>query len=550
MMRGSSIGRPCGNQGAGVTLLALMVAVPVAAQTIDGVGLGVGLAPSIAPALPGGIAAGGGLQLPGAGRSFRLVPRVSITETITDNATLSSTNRQVEAITQPSVGVSILSSGGRVRGFFNYTLTGLLYARGTSPNTLQNALTSTSTTELIEKRAYVDVTSTISQQAVSALGTQSVDPALAAANRTEVRTLSVSPYLRGQVADLASYELRAARTATHTTSALVSNSTTTLVSARLTGTGVGRRVNWAADASHQVYEYSAGRRTEADRVNGLLLLTVDPQLRVTLNAGGETSNLAALEKDSRFVDGLRADWLPSPRTTLVADIQQRFFGKAHTLSFAHRTPRSAWLYTDVKDVSATGLAAAAGSQNTLFDLFYNSAIFVSREPDPAARRALVDAFLLGNGLNSATPVTTGYLASSATVRRLQQLSFTLLGIRDTLTFRATRSDAQRIDTVIRGNNDFATFGRLQQQGLSVNYSHRLTPQSSLGVILAQQRNTGSDSTSGSASQSTTLRSAVAILSGTLGYRLRGSLSARHSRFDNATAPYRESSLIANLSLQF
>ena len=209
--------------------------------------------------------------------------------------------------------------------------------------------------------------------------------------------------------------------------------------------------------------------------------------------------------------------------------------------------RSAWAYSDMKDVSATGLNAGVGVQGTLFDLFYNA--FASREPDPAARTALVNTFLLSNNLNPATPVTTGFLASSATVRRLQNLSFTLLGIRDTLTFSATRSDAQRIDTVVRSNDDFATFSRLVQQGLGVNYSHRMTPQSSLALAFTQQRNAGTDSIVG-ASQSTTLRSAIATLSGPVGYRLRGSVSARHSRFDSAANPYHESAVIANLSLQF
>ena len=491
-----------------------MAVVPAAAQTIDAVGVGIGAVPSITGALPDAAVAGSGLQLPGTGRSLRVVPRLSISETITDNATLSSTDRRADAITRPSAGVQMLSTGGRVRGFLNYTLTGVLYARGTSSNTLQNSLNTASTTELIERRAYVDVASTISQQAVSALGTQSVDPALAATNRTEVRTLSVSPYLRGQVAEIANYDLRATRLTTHTTSALVSNVTTTSLSARLTGVGT-RRLNWAADASRQVYDYSAGRRSESERVNGLLLLTVDPQLRFTLNVGRETTDLASLQKESHITYGLRMNWLPSVRTSLTAEIQQRFFGKAYTVSFSHRTPRSAWLYSDVKDVSATGLNAGVGVQDTL----------------------------------PATPVTTGFLASSATVRRLQNLSFTLLGIRDTLTFSATRSDAQRIDTVVRSNDDFATFSRLVQQGFGVNYSHRLTPQSNLALALTQQRNAGGGSTV-SASQSTTLRSAIATLSGPVGYRLRGSLSARHSRFDSAASPYRESAVIANLSLQF
>ena len=545
MKRGFSTGRLVGTKGAGASLLALTALLPAAAQTID---LGAG-GVSASSTGAGAAVGGSGLQLPGAARSLRLTARLGVTETVTDNALLSPTDRRVEAITQPSAGVSLRSTGGRVRGFLDYTLTGLLYARGTSGNTLQNALNASLTGELVEKRVFVDVAGTISQQSISALGTQSVDPALASSNRTEVRTLRVSPFVQGLVPGIANYEARVARTVTRTTSSLVSNVTTTLASVQATGLRAGW-VNWSANASHQTYSYSAGRDNESDRANGLLILTVDPQLRFTLNAGYESSNFSTLDKQGRVTYGLRSDWTPSVRTSVAADFQRRVFGNAYTVSAAYRTPRSAWLYSDVRDVSATGLTAAVGAQTTQFDLFYS--VLASTYPDPVLRRARVNELLLSLGIDPAAPVVSvasGYLASAATVRRLQQLSFTLLGLRDTLTLLATRSDAQRIDTMAASSSDFATFGRLRQQGLSANLSHRLAPQSSVSFVYSQQRNEGSEASS-SGPQATVLRSAIATLSTAVNMRTRASLSARHTRFTSNASPYHESAVIANVSLQF
>src|SRR5678815_3815882 len=68
------------------------------------------------------------------GRTFSIVPTFSVTETFTDNRHLTTNNRQSDLITQISPGLHMTSTGGRVRGFFDYSLTGLLYARDSSSN--------------------------------------------------------------------------------------------------------------------------------------------------------------------------------------------------------------------------------------------------------------------------------------------------------------------------------------------------------------------------------------------------------------------------------
>ena len=54
-----------------------------------------------------------GSQSSGPKRSFSVVPRLSITETFTDNVSLASTGRQAELITSISPGILISGNSGR-----------------------------------------------------------------------------------------------------------------------------------------------------------------------------------------------------------------------------------------------------------------------------------------------------------------------------------------------------------------------------------------------------------------------------------------------------
>jgi len=161
------------------------------------------------------------------------------------------------------------------------------------------------------------------------------------------------------------------------------------------------------------------------------------------------------------------------------------------------------------------------------------------------RATLVNNFLQANGIAPTTPVFGGSLASAVMLQRRQELSFALLGIRDTVTFTASQSDARRLDTVVVVADDFANGNNLRQRGFSVNLAHRLTPMAALNLIASMDRTGGS-----TAAQSTKLRSISLAWSGRLGPHSSGSMGARHSVFDSPTNPYKETALTAGLTLQF
>ena len=472
-----------------------------------------------------------------------LVPELGIRQTLTDNVSLAGSDRRADLITEVGPRLRLSSNTGFVRGSLDYSLTGVVYARSSSSNNVQQSLRAEGTVEAIEKRAFIDVSASISQQNTSALGTQASDSVLLSGNRTEVSAVRVTPYVRGRLGSFAEYEARLALEATNS-----SNSNADSRSAdALLHVGSDRasfaRLGWAADYSHQAVDFNATGSSVVDRLTGTLTFAATNELRLSARGGRESNDLVTSNTQQYNTWGWGATWAPSERTRVDLAQDRRFFGKSHSVRLEHRMARSVWAFSDSRDLSTNSLTGGASGRRTWFDVLF--AQFASIAPDPVQRAALVDAYLQNNGLTRASLANGGVLTSGPSIQRNQIGSVALLGARTTVLVSTFRNDAQSLDsaTVVTGN--LANGESLRQTGQSVNLSHRLTPVSALGVDLTRTKTSG-----GAGNQSTDLRSLTATWSSRLGERVDGSLSARHTSFDSSTNPYRESAVIANLRLRF
>ena len=481
-----------------------------------------------------------------AGRAgWSIVPEIGLRETLTDNLHLSSTDRRAELVTELSPRLRLSSNSGLVRGSLDYSLTGVVYARESSSNNVQQSLRATGSVEAIEKRAYLDASASISQQNISALGTRTSDSSLPNDNRTEVASLRLSPYVRGRLGGFAEYEARLSFEATNSKGSNA-DSKSTAASLHIGSDAASfARLGWAADYSHQIVDFggNGSGSNNIDRLTGSLTLAATPELRLAARVGRESNDYAALKTGSSATWGWSGTWAPSERTSLDVAQDRRFFGNSHSVRFEHRMPRSVWTFSDAQDISTDASASGAAGQRTVFDLLF--AQFASIAPDPVLRTALVDAYLLNNGLTRATLASGNILASGPTVRRDQRLSFAVLGVRTTLLLSAFRNATRALDGTSPVSGDLANGNSVRQNGQSVNLSHRLTPVSAISVDF-----TRTHVTSATDGLATDLRSFTATWSTRIGARLDGSLSLRRAVFDAATNPYSENAVIANLRVQF
>ena len=475
-------------------------------------------------------------------RAVAIVPRFSVTQTLTDNARLSADNKRFEAITQLSPGVHISSNAGRIQGSLDYALNGVVHARDSSASNLQHALRAFVRAEAVENWAYLDASASISQQNIAALGTQSPDPALNNSNRTEVSTFSIAPYVRGSLGGIANYEARLHHAGTNSDTSNA-DSTTTAATLRLSSDRQWARLGWFADASHQVVDFHAGRETESDRINAGLSFVVGPELSFSARGGREINNLVSLDRQSHVTSGFGLVWNPTERTRFTLDRDRRYFGHSHSIRFEHRTPKTVWKYLDVRDVSSGASSNSVANPVTVFDLLF--AQLASEVPDPVQRALIVNDFMQRMGISPNALAVGGFLTAASSLQRRQELSFALIGVRTTITVSGFRTEGSRLDTVSTVVDDLANGNVLRQRGLSVTAAHRLTPDSSL-MLTASQLNTSG--TVGD--RSTRLRSGLLTWSSRVGSRTHLSLGARHVRFASNTTPYTESALIGTLTLRF
>lgn len=475
-------------------------------------------------------------------RSFYVEPRVSGTQTFTDNVYLSDANKRGDSITQATVGLRAASDVGRIRGYFDYSLSKLLYANATEKSSTQNSLNAFGTAELVENWAFVDAGGNISRQAISAFGTQSLDPNTNNSNSTEVSNFRISPYVRGRALGQLNYEARYTAAITRSKSNQASDIDQTDASVRIGSDPAVGKLSWSSDFTRQDVDYSLGRDTQSDRLRLVLTYSVNPQVNVFAIAGRESNNYTSINKETHGSGGLGANWALSDRTRVAAEAENRFFARTHRITFEHRTPRTVWKYTDSKDVTTNSGQGSIGSIGTLYDLFF--AQFASIQPDPILRAQMVTAFLQANGLNPNGPSTGGYLASGVSVQRRQDLSLALLGVRDTVTFIASRSDSSRIDGAPLTGDDLQFTPSLSQRNLSVSYSRRLTPDASLNVLAAHQKTAAAAGLQGN-----TLKTVNVSLSSRLGLKVSGTVGFRRSVFDGST-PYTENAVTGSLNLLF
>ena len=461
---------------------------------------------STLPAVSSGQDIASGAETP---RIVSVVPRVSLSQSFTDNARLSADAKQPEQITEISPGIRISKDRGHIKGHFDYALSGLNYAQGTSARRTQNALDTLAQLELVDGRAYVDLSGTVSQQAISALGVQSTDSTSVNPNKTEVSSFRFSPYWTGEIGDIANVQARYSRSLLDADSRTASDVSVTELALNLQGRSAVRNLGWITDITSQDMNYSAGRPTEARRFDLGLSYMVTPQLDLKANVGREFNSYTSLDVQSYGTSSMGLSWSPSERSRFSVVAGHRSFGESHSVTFDHKTALTEWRFSDTRDVSATP------SQRYL----------VLGDAEPGA--LLISSFL----------------SSAVSLQRRQDVSVALTGARDTVTLAVTASENSRLDTLSVAADDLNGVV-LRQWGMSVNFLHRLTPDYSLGLLVSRQVTSGAVLL-----EDAVLRLLNLSINGRVGRNLLVALGIRNAAYRGATS-YDENSITLNLTAQF
>ena len=141
----------------------------------------------------------------------------------------------------------------------------------------------------------------------------------------------------------------------------------------------------------------------------------------------------------------------------------------------------------------------------------------------------------------------GFQTNQAVVQQLRLIAFSLLGVRNTVTFSATQNNTQNVSAL----NQLAPIGsgssqnNVDQLGASVNWSHQLTPLSSLGATFASSKSKGT----GLNISETTQQYMSVNFATQLGPKTSAGINARRVESDGTTS-YSETALTATVSHRF
>jgi uncharacterized protein (PEP-CTERM system associated) len=319
----------------------------------------------------------------------------------------------------------------------------------------------------------------------------------------------------------------------------VGDSTTTGGTVSVTSLPRGAVLGWGLQASSQKVDFRAGRTTEDDRATVSVGATPDPEIRLSLRAGKEATNVGLLEKTSYDTWGGSAVWAPGPRTNVSLDADKRYFGHSHRFTLEHRMPSSSIRYSSAADATSSAGYVGVGTPVTLYQLLFDQ--LASIQPNPNLRDQLVRDTLRLNGQDPNASAGGGLATDTVTKQRRQDLALSYLGVRTTFTVLGFVSDSQPLDRLVA-----STLGaRVRQMGFSSTLAYRLTPVSTLSLTGGLQKTQDEGPTQG-----TTLKSLALSWTEQLGLRTSAVFGTRYVVFNSPTDPYRETAITASLSMRF
>lgn len=471
--------------------------------------------------------------------------RSGLSPTLDTRLSFVDTQRPVAAddtdfITELRPGFRFFSRTGRVQGSAAYSLGLVNHTQGSDTLDIEHLLSATLNAEAVEKFAFIDAQASASKQALSAFGPQSVDRNRRGnANLSEVANASVSPYVRGTLATVATYDLRLNAAATRARRSISGDSTTTGGSVTINSANQRALVAWGLNGSTTSTDFRGQGKSNNDRAIASLSLVPDPELTLTARGGREATNIGIGGRQTFNNWGGQVRWLPTERTIADVSVDRRFFGDAHAVTLSHRFPLSSIRFTSTRDINLGSNGNGLGQPQTLYQLFFTQ--FASLEPDPVLRDQLVRNFLAGQGLDPNAGVGGGFVNSGATVQQRQDLALSYSVRRLTLALQGFINRSRRFVDVatVPGGDD------VNQRGYNSTLSYRLTPTASVSLNGSRLITKATPARAG-----TDLKSLAATWSDRLGARATAGLSARYSVFNSSTDPYREVALSATLAMGF
>lgn len=477
-------------------------------------------------------------------QTVKLESSLRVSETVTDNAGLQQSGMgKTDWITQISPSVRLMANGGRVNGNLSVGVNSSFYANDSAPQSNHLTLSGSGKVNLVDNHAYVDVLGSIARQSASAFGPRAADTVTGTSNQTEVRTLSISPYLLGRLGSTGTLELRYALMQTESDSSVLSKTQSDTWTLNASDSRASALLGWGLNIrdsrSDVVGQGPISQRS--GRLTGFVHL--DPQFTMRLIGGTESNNFGGSSARSTSIYGVGADWRPTPRTNVSGTVEDRFFGTGYTLNATHQTGRAAFTGNFTKNVSSTSQTMLGAV--SLYDLLMLQ--YSVKYPDINERSAVVRQLIETNAAGQGGVIVgaQSVLANGFFLDRRFQLGMTVSGVRNTVSLIAFTSERETLTERVALTGSAAAGQNVTTTGGTVTFSHSLSPLTSANAAYSSILSQSADR-SLAASRSNII---TAGLSTRFSPKMSGSLNIRSNK-GSGSSSYSENALIGAVVIQF
>lgn len=414
--------------------------------------------------------------------------------------------------------------------------------------------------EAIDDFLFFDASGAYRQQQVSAFGPPLADNNYLSANRAQVKSYRLSPYLRHSFGPQLRGELHYTYDAVSSDQPGFARSTGNSVQATLAGGG--GRLGWTLYGNRQRLDSGVSPASTATSYRLDAQLAVLAQLRLTASAGHERYTYAQQAGDLPTGKSWSVGmiWTPTSRTSITASVGRRYFGNSNAFEALHRTRRSVWSLsysTDVTTARDQFLLPASVSTAALLD-----GLFAASVSDPVLRQQAVAAFIRANGLPASLSDNINYFSNRYVLQKQLQLSSIYTLPRSALMLSLFDNRRQALsavgsDSVLLGPVSAFYNDNIRQQGGGATLNMRLRPHTTLNLSATtiRVRGLGEGGAAGLAAGSSRSRQLRAGLTQQLGRQLNAAIELRRQQgrvqgADGAANPYRENAVVLQVSQIF
>ncbi|MEO7402235.1 MAG: TIGR03016 family PEP-CTERM system-associated outer membrane protein, partial [Burkholderiales bacterium] len=308
-------------------------------------------------------------------------------------------------------------------------------------------------------------------------------------------------------------------------------------------------IGWELLYSDNTTRFASGQSSITQEIGrGRILWQVDPILQLFAIGGYENTQSAQVDRGGP-VYGAGGSWRPTPRTSLNATWEHRFFGPAHTIAFNHRWPGFAIAAASSRDITTFPQLVAqfpgAGNVEALLNAQY-----LTRVPDAQARQQAVEALIRAYNLPTNVGGPLNFISQDLLLRNAQNLTFTLIGTRNALAAGLFYTRTEPLNAA--ASTVPSAFGLLSansQRGFTLTFSQRLTPIVDANLVLSRIRSESLNTLIGGSSQDTLNLTVTQKLSA----KTSGFVGARYQRFHSnisALADYNETGAFVGIDHRF